>query len=55
MYENLSEPMPLKKEIKLYTGTGNPALAEKISEILHLELQGLKIEKFANGEIYARL
>ena len=54
MYENLSEPMPLQKEIKLYTGTGNPALAEKISEILHLELQGLKIEKFANGEIYAR-
>ena len=54
MYENLSEPIPLKKEIKLYTGTGNPALAEKISDILHLELQGLKIEKFANGEIYAR-
>ena len=28
MYENLSDPMPLKKEIKLYTGTGNPALSE---------------------------
>ena len=54
MYENLSEPMPLKKEIKLYTGTGNPALSQKIADILHLELQGLKIEKFANGEIYAR-
>ena len=46
--------MPLKKEIKLYTGTGNPALSQKIADILHLELQGLKIEKFANGEIYAR-
>lgn len=54
MYENLCEPMPLKKEIKLYTGTGNPELSQKISNILHLELQGLTIEKFANGEIYAR-
>ena len=54
MYENLSDPMPVNKEIKLYTGTGNPALAEKIADILHLELQGLNIEKFANGEIYAR-
>ena len=35
MYENLSDPMPLKKEIKLYTGTGNPELAEKIADILH--------------------
>ena len=52
MYENLSDPMPVNKEIKLYSGTGNPALAEKIAEILHLELQGLNIEKFANGEIY---
>ena len=49
MYENLSDPMPVNKEIKLYTGTGNPALAEKIADILHLELQGLNIEKFANG------
>ena len=54
MYENLSKPMPLQKEIKLYTGTGNPELSQKIADILHLELQGLKIEKFANGEIYAR-
>ncbi|QOY60919.1 ribose-phosphate diphosphokinase [Thermophilibacter immobilis] len=54
MYENLCEPIPLKKEIKLYTGTGNPGLSQRIADILHLELQGLKIEKFANGEIYAR-
>ena len=31
MYENLSDPMPVNKEIKLYSGTGNPALAEKIA------------------------
>ena len=54
MYENLCEPRTYQKEIKLYTGTSNPELAKKIADILHLELQGLKIEKFANGEIYAR-
>ena len=54
MYENLSEPLPLVKELKIYTGTGNPALSQKIADILHLELQGLHIEKFANGEIYCR-
>ncbi|MGI6230428.1 MAG: ribose-phosphate diphosphokinase [Tractidigestivibacter sp.] len=54
MYENLSKPTTYEKEIKLYTGTGNPDLAQKIADILHLQLQGLKLEKFANGEIYAR-
>ena len=54
MYENLNEIMPMQKEIKLYTGTGNPELAQKIADILHLELQGLTTEKFANGETYAR-
>ena len=50
MYENLSDPMPMDKEIKLYTGTGNPELSQRIADILHLELQGLTTEKFANGE-----
>ena len=54
MYENLHAPMPAYKEIKLYTGNGNRELAQKIADILHLELSGLKIEKFANGEIYCR-
>lgn len=54
MYENLCEPITVKKQIQLYTGTGNPELARKIANILHLELSGLKLEKFANGEIYAR-
>lgn len=54
MFENLSKPSIYQKEIKLYTGTSNPALAQRIADILHLELQGLKLEKFANGEIYAR-
>lgn len=54
MYENLSDPMPMIKEIKLYSGTGNPELSKRIADILHLELQGLTTEKFANGETYAR-
>ncbi len=54
MYENLGNPLNVEKHIRLYTGTGNPELARRIANILHLELQGLKIEKFANGEIYAR-
>ena len=54
MYENLGKPTTYQKEIKLYSGTGNPELAHSIADILHLELQGLKIERFANGETYAR-
>lgn len=54
MYENLCQPLNVDKRIKLYTGSGNPELANKISDILHLELQGLILEKFANGETYAR-
>ena len=40
MYENLSDPMPMDKEIKLYTGTGNPELSQRIADILHLEQIG---------------
>lgn len=54
MYENLCKPVAVHKEIKLYTGSGNPALAERIANILGLHLAGLKLEKFANGELYAR-
>ncbi len=54
MYENLSRPRLYEKEIKLYSGTSNPALSARIANILGLKLQGLKLEKFSNGEIYAR-
>jgi len=54
MYEYLSKPMNVEKEIKLFTGTGNPLLARRIANILHLELSGLKVEKFANGETYTK-
>ena len=54
MYEYLSKPFNVEKNIKIYSGTGNPALAHRIADTLHLELQGLRLTKFANGETYAR-
>lgn len=54
MYENLCKPLNVEKEIKLFSGTGNPELSKRVAKILHLELQGLHLEKFANGETYAR-
>ena len=54
MYRDLSKPLNVEKEIKLYTGTGNHALAAKIANKLGLEISGLELSKFANGEVYAR-
>ena len=54
MYENLCEPLNVEKNIRLYAGSGNPELAQRIADILHLPLSGLMLEKFANGETYAR-
>ncbi len=54
MYEDLKGELPITTEFKLYTGSGNPELAQEIADILGVELSGLKLEKFANGEIYAR-
>jgi len=54
MYENLCEPLNVVKNIRLYTGSGNPGLSQNIADILHLPLSGLMLEKFANGETYAR-
>ncbi len=44
----------MRKSIRVYSGSSNRPLAEKIAEYLGVELSGLKLEKFANGEIYAR-
>ena len=54
MCKDLSKPVPMTKQIKLYAGSGNPELAQKIADQLNLELSGLRLEKFSNGEIYAR-
>ena len=54
MYEDLKGELPITTEFKLYSGSGNPQLAQEIADILGVELSGLKLEKFANGELYAR-
>lgn len=54
MLNDLDQSSAINKNLRLYTGTSNPELAREIAKLLHVELSGLTLEKFANGEIYAR-
>ena len=49
-YENT----PITKRLALFTGSVNPSLAQEIAEELEVPLGNVRLEKFANGEIYAR-
>ncbi len=40
--------------LKLFSGTSNRPLAEEIAHCLHVELGRVRIERFADGEIYVR-
>lgn len=42
------------EQMRLYSGTGNPELSEKIAEYLAVELGALTIERFADGETYIK-
>ncbi len=44
----------MQKTMAVFSGSVNPPLADGISKELGLELGNVKLEKFANGEIYAR-
>ena len=44
----------MQKNMMVFTGRSNPALAEKIAAELGVELGDVRLETFANGEIYAR-
>ena len=44
----------MRKSIRVYSGSSNRPLAQKIAEYLGVELSGLTLKQFANGEIYAR-
>lgn len=44
----------MQKSMALFSGSVNPALADKIADTLGVDLGKVKLEKFANGEIYAR-
>ena len=44
----------MRKSIRVYSGSSNRPLAQKIAEFLGVELSDLTLKQFANGEIYAR-
>lgn len=44
----------MQKSMALFSGSVAPDLAEKIADHLGVSLGNVKLEKFANGEIYAR-
>ncbi len=44
----------MQKSLALFSGSVSPELAEKIADQLGVDLGNVKLEKFANGEIYAR-
>jgi ribose-phosphate pyrophosphokinase len=46
--------MPQYNQLKLFSGTSNPALGQEIADYLGIKLGGVKISRFANGEIYVR-
>lgn len=44
----------MTKNMQLFSGSVNPELAREIAEELGTSLGNIRLEKFANGEIYAR-
>lgn len=44
----------MMKNMQLFSGSVNPELARQIAEELGVSLGNIRLEKFANGEIYAR-
>src|SRR6476469_9924122 len=46
--------LPSSKRLVLVTGRANPALAGKIASKLGVELGGMTLKTFTNGEVYCR-
>lgn len=44
----------MEKRMAVFSGSSNPQLADEIATELGVSLGNVKLEKFANGEIYAR-
>ena len=42
------------KQIKIYAGTSNRTLAERICQYLNIELGQVEISRFKSGEIYVK-
>ena len=54
MYEALHSIYDVQKNITIFSGTTYPELANNVAKELGLEVSEINLEKFANGEIYAR-
>ena len=46
--------MVIEGELKLFSGTANPELAQKISDYLGISLGALSIKRFSDGECYVK-
>ena len=44
----------MSRNMMVFSGTSHPALSQEIADVLGIELGKVKIEKFANQEIYVR-
>jgi ribose-phosphate pyrophosphokinase len=51
----LPEGVSLRRDIKLFSGSANQQLAQAIADHLHVELGGMKIANFSDGEIYVQI
>ncbi len=43
------------RELKIFSGRANPGLADKICEVLHLELGNINFSTFKDGEIHCKI
>ena len=50
-----NETMNQKDNIKIFSGTSNPLLAQDIAHLVGIRLGELSIQKFKDGEIYVRI
>jgi ribose-phosphate pyrophosphokinase len=49
------EALLVRRDIKLFSGSANPTLANEIAQHLGVELGGMKIANFSDGEIYVQI
>ncbi|MDB5098562.1 MAG: ribose-phosphate pyrophosphokinae [Cyanobacteria bacterium RYN_339] len=49
------EALLVRRDIKLFSGSANPTLANNIAQHLGVELGGMKIANFSDGEIYVQI
>ena len=51
---NENKTIGMVKNIQVFSGSVNRPFAEKVAKELGIELGNIRLEKFANGEVYAR-